>query len=98
MRENGRASLRRKIIAGAVGFLLLGLVLTTIFGKKGLLEITRARKDYAALLREIETLKQEKIRLEREIAELKANPKAVERDAREKLWLGRPEEKVIIHK
>jgi len=94
----GGPSLKRKIVAGAVGFLLLVLLLTTVFGKKGLLEIARTRRDYAGLLKEVEKLRQEKSRLEREIAELKTNPKAVEKDAREKLWLAKPDEKVIIRK
>ena len=98
MKESAGAGLRRKIIAGAVGFFLLVLALTTVFGKKGLLEIYRTRKEYASLLREIQTLKEEKGRLEREIAALRDHPQAVDRDAREKLWLVRPDEKVIIHK
>jgi cell division protein FtsB len=96
--EPAGPSLRRKIIIGAVGFLLLVLVLTTVLGKKGLLEIARIRKEYAGLIQQVEALRREKSRLEREIAELKTNPKAVERDAREKLWLARPDEKVIIRK
>ena len=98
MNEPAGPNLRRKIVIGAAGFLLLVLVLTTVFGKKGLLEIGRARREYASLVRQVEALRREKTRLEREIAELKANPKAVERDAREKLWLAQPDEKVIIRK
>jgi len=36
--------------------------------------------------------------LEREITALKSDPKAVDREAREKLWLMKPDEKVIIKK
>jgi cell division protein FtsB len=46
----------------------------------------------------VERLKQEKSKLEREIQELEKNPKAVEREAREKLWLMKPDEKVIVKK
>lgn len=38
----------------------------------------------------------EKRKLEREIEELKTNPEAVEKKAREKLWLMKPDEIVII--
>ena len=37
-------------------------------------------------------------KLEREIEELKSNPKAVEKKAREKLWLMKPDEIVIVDK
>jgi len=98
VKDPAKPSLRRRIAVGAAGFFLLVLVLTTIFGKKGLLEIARVRRDYAALLEEIDALRREKSRLEREIAELKTSPRAVEAEARDKLWLVKPEEKVIIRK
>jgi cell division protein FtsB len=89
---------KRKAATGALVFLLFVLLLTSVFGKKGLLEIYRARKIYAGLLLEIETLKQEKARLEKEVSGLERNPGAVDREAREKLWLMKPDEKVIIKK
>jgi cell division protein FtsB len=63
-----------------------------------LIEIYRAQKEHKVLLQEIEQLEIEKIRLEKEIEELKKNPKAVEKKAREKLWLVKPDEVVIIKK
>jgi cell division protein FtsB len=89
---------KRKAAIGAFVFLLFILLLTSFFGKKGLLEIYHARKTYAGLLQEIEALKQEKSRLEKEVAGLEGNPGAVDKEAREKLWLMRPDEKVIIRK
>jgi cell division protein FtsB len=89
---------KRKAVVGAFVFLLFILLLTSFFGKKGLLEIFHARKTYATLLRDIETLKQEKTRLEKEVAGLERNPGAVDKEAREKLWLMKPDEKVIIKK
>lgn len=91
-------SLKKKILVTGVAFLLLVLLIASLFGKKGLIEIYRARKNYSSLLQEIERLKQEKSRLEREIAELTKNPKAVDREAREKLWLMKKNEKVIVNK
>jgi len=90
--------LKKKIVVTGLAFLLLVLMIASLFGKKGLIEIYRARKNYSALLQEIEQLKQEKIRLEREIAELEKNPKAVDKEAREKLWLMKENEKVIVKK
>jgi cell division protein FtsB len=90
------ASLRRKILLAAAGFFFLVLLISSLFGKKGLIEIYKARRDYEILLQEVKRLEAEKGRLEGEIEDLKNNPQAVEREAREKLWLIRPDEKVIV--
>jgi len=89
-------SLRRKILLAAVGFFFLVLLISSLFGKKGLIEIYKARRNYETLLREVKRLEAEKARLEGEIEDLKNNPQSVEREAREKLWLIRPDEKVIV--
>lgn len=98
MNEKKSGGFWKKATLLALGFLLIVLLITTVFGEKGLLEIARARKIQAGLMREIETLKQEKTRLEREIAALKTDPNSVDKEAREKLWLMKPDEKVIIKK
>jgi len=91
-------SLRKKLILAAVGFFFLVLLISTLFGKKGLIEIYRAKKSYEALLQEIDRLQAKKSQLEREIEELENNPQAVEKEAREKLGLIKPDEKVILKK
>jgi cell division protein FtsB len=96
--ERRRSSLRRKLILAGVAFFFLVLIITTLFGRKGLIEIYRARKNYEALVEEIKQLEARKSRLQREIEDLQKNPEAVEREAREKLWLTKPDEKVIIRK
>jgi cell division protein FtsB len=90
------ASLGRKILLAAVGFFFLVLLISSLFGKKGLIEIYKARRNYDVLLQEVTRLEAEKARLEEEIEDLKNNPQAVEREAREKLWLIKPDEKVIV--
>ncbi len=82
----------------ALGLLFLILLIASFFGKNGLIEMYRSKKKYQALIQEIETLRKEKQRLLREIEELRSNPKAVEKKAREKLWLMKPDEIVIIKK
>lgn len=98
MNEKKSGGIWKKVTISVVGFLLLALLITTVFGKKGLIEIVRARRVQAELLKDIEALKAEKARLEREIAALKTDPKSMDREAREKLWLMKPDEKVIIKK
>lgn len=97
-KEKDNISFRRKLLIAGLGFFFLVLLLASFFGKKGLIEIYRAQKEHKTLLHEIERLDTEKRRLEKEILELKQNPKAVEKKAREKLWLVKPDEVVIIKK
>ncbi len=91
-------SLRGMLILAGIGLFFLVVLISSVFGKKGLLEIYRARKNYQSLLIEVRQLEEKKNRLLREIEELEKNPLAVDREAREKLWLLKPEEKVIIPK
>jgi len=97
-RDKTVPSVRKKIIIAAFGFFLLVLLLASFFGKRGLLEIFQAQRKQKALLEKVERLEQKKSKLEREIEELRENPKAVEKKAREKLWLMKPDEIVIVDK
>ena len=85
------------LTAGAV-FLLVILLITSLFGKKGLMETQRARKDYEAGLAEKARLEDRRARLLKEIDALERDPWAVEREAREKLWLMKKDEVVVVKK
>jgi cell division protein FtsB len=98
MTDRPPLAVRRTIAAAGLIFILVVLLITAIFGRKGLIEIARVRRTHAALVRDIEALKEKKARLEREIAELEQNPAAVEKEAREKLGLIKPDEKMILRK
>lgn len=91
-------SVRRKLFKAAVGFFVLVMLVTSFFGKKGYMDIIRTRSSLRALEAEFKTLEARRHELETEIRELAANPKAVEEEARRKLWLMKPEEKVIVLK
>jgi len=95
-KEEKNKSLRRKLLIAGLAFIFFVLLLTSFFGQKGLIEIHRAQKRYDALLQQIKNLEKEKAELEREIEELEKKPEAVDREAREKLWLMKPDEIVII--
>ncbi len=91
-------STRRKIfIAGLVLFTLV-MVVTSFFGKKGVMEIARARRELRALRAEVAALDEAREEIRAEIRDLETDPAAVEREAREKLWLVKPTEKVVILK
>ena len=92
-------AVRRRSALAAVAFFFLVLLISSLFGKKGLIEIYRARKSYEALLQEIRRPGgQRKASLQKEIQALENDPQAVEKEAREKLWLIKPDEKVIVKK
>lgn len=61
-----------------------------------MIEVYQTQKKKDTLVHERKRLLGEKRKLEREIEELKTNPGAVEKKAREKLWLMKPDEIVII--
>jgi cell division protein FtsB len=87
---------RRKIFLLGMACLFLVMVVTSVFGKKGVMDIHRARLRLADLELEALKLRQDKARLEAEIRELETNPRAVEKKARGELWLIKPGEKVVV--
>ena len=101
MREEPRpagASLRRRLFVVGLGFLLLVMLTTSFFGKKGVMDLRQARRELAALKLEAGRLQGERERLRKEIAELERDPGAVELEARDKLGLVKPDEKVVVTK
>lgn len=89
-------TLRRKLFLSGAAFLFLVFLIASFFGERGLIEVYQTQKKKNILAQEKERLLVEKGKLEREIEELKTNPGAVEKKAREKLWLMKPDEIVII--
>lgn len=84
------------------GFLLLVvlfifiLILTFFFGDSGIIEIVGSQRKIDELQARIQHLQEEKESLTKEIRELENNPYALERRAREKLWLMKKNEMVIV--
>jgi len=95
-RKKSSLSLRRKLFLFGATFLFLVFLIASLFGERGLIEVYHAQKKKNSLVQEKMKLLAEKKKLEREIEELKKDPKAVEKKAREKLWLMKPNEIVII--
>jgi cell division protein FtsB len=82
-----------------LGWVVAGLFLllagAAIFGDTGLLHLQRLRAEVAGLHRDVQALEAENERLSRAIADLRTDPAAVERIAREELGLVRPGERVL---
>jgi cell division protein FtsB len=97
-KENPFPSFKKKIVIGGIGFIFFVLIITSFFGKRGLIEIYRTKRRQQSLYQKVEQLEAKKAKLERDIEELKKNPKAYEATARKKLGLVKEGEIVIIDK
>ena len=98
MRQKAKslASLRKKLFLSGAGFIFLVFLIASFFGERGLIEVYQAQQKRDSLIRERALLVEKKQKLVRDIRELKDKPGAVEVKAREKLWLMKPDEIVII--
>ena len=96
--ERGRSEsgLRKKAAALGSIIALIALLVGSLFGDRGILHLMAQRERAESLKREIEELRGENGRLAAEIAALKADPRAIERLAREELGLARPGETVFL--
>jgi cell division protein FtsB len=90
------AGLRRKAVVLSSILLLIALVVGSMFGDRGILHLIAQRQRADALRLEIEALRDENLRLYAAIRELRTDPWAVERLAREELGLARPGETLFL--
>ncbi|MCU0237274.1 MAG: septum formation initiator family protein [Acidobacteria bacterium] len=101
--EENEASRKKEIsllqsrgLALLLVFFLFILVLAFVFGDRGIVEIVKTKKQIKALQMTIRALEAEKSKLTREIELLRENPLALEKKARESLWLMKKNEKVVV--
>ena len=96
--ERGRSEvgLRKKAAILASIIVVVGLLVGSLFGDRGLQQLVSQRERAESLAREIEQLKADNSRLAAEIGALRADPSAIERLAREELGLVRPGETVFV--
>jgi len=87
---------RKKIFLLGIACLLLIMIVTALFGKKGVVDLRRSRRSLAAREARIRELEAERDRIQAEIRRLESDPRAVEKAAREKLGLAAPGEKVVV--
>lgn len=95
-RGRNEIGLRRKAATLASIILVVALVVGSLFGDRGFLQLVRQQQRAEVLEREIEGLRLESRRLASEIAALRSDPRAIERLAREELGLSRPGETVFL--
>lgn len=84
--------------AGTLIAILLALLMTwhVIYGKDGLSFWQRKRAQDHELEQQIKDLKQENAQMQQQIEQLKTDPHAIEREAREKLRYAKPGEVIYI--
>ena len=90
------AGLRRKAAALASIIALIALVVGSLFGDRGMLQLVAQRERAEALQQQIEELRAENVALAADITALKSDPRAIERLAREELGLARPGETEFV--
>ena len=87
---------RRKLATAAMSVLVVMLAYHVVFAANGMIAYQRKRSDHHKLQQEILRLQQENDRISLRVRELKSDPRAIEREAREQLKYARPGEVVYI--
>ena len=95
-RKRENSLLQSRGLALLLFFFLFILVLAFVFGDRGIVEIVKTQKQIKELQLTIRNLEAQKLKLNREIELLKKNPLALEKKARENLWLMKKNEKVVV--
>ncbi len=93
--QNGRERiylLRRKLATAAIGVLLCVMGYHVVFGANGLMVYQQKRKEYSQLQQQIQSLQQQNGAMEQQIKAFKTDPKAIEKEARERFGYARPGE------
>ena len=89
-------SWRRRIATCAVFVLVIFLGFHIIFGANGMVVYTHKRSDYHRLQLDTQQVEEENQRLTHEVDQLKNDPKAIEREAREQLHYTKKGEMVYL--
>ncbi|HEX7502794.1 MAG TPA: septum formation initiator family protein, partial [Acidobacteriota bacterium] len=95
-RRKENSLLQSRGLALLLFFFLFILVLAFVFGDRGIVEIVKTQRQIKDLQLTIRSLEAEKQKLTREIELLRENPLALEKKARENLWLMKKNEKVVV--
>jgi len=87
---------RRKLATTAMLLLALMLGYHVVFGANGIIGYQRKRDEKHHLQQDVLRLEQENARVSQRVRELKSDPRAIEREAREQLKYARPGEVVYV--
>ena len=87
---------RRRLATAAVGILTVWLFVHVTFGANGMVVYRAKRAEYKRLQIEIDSLQSENNRYTGQIKDLKTDPRAIEKEAREQLHYTRPGEVIYV--
>jgi cell division protein FtsL len=87
--------LLRQYGRGLLGLLVLVLIVHDIFGAHGFLAMRRTRNEIKKVKADLKQLSGENAQLEQEVTDLKTDPQAIEKIAREELGQAKPGEIII---
>ncbi len=96
MRWNLRKPSARRTLTASLGVLFLALAAYQVWGANGVVALRRKRQEEQEWQRRIEALRHQNETLEKRIHDLKTDPKAIEKIAREEFMLAGPGEKVVL--
>ena len=89
---------QQKMLRYVLLFVSAAFMVNALVGDNGLLATVKARRQYEALQREVNALREENQREKIEMDRLKNDPTAIEDEARKDLGLIRPGETLVIVK
>jgi cell division protein FtsB len=87
---------RRQLATAGVGVLVLWLGFHVIFGANGMVVYQNKKAEYKKLQVEMQQVEEENKQLTKQVDELRNDPKAIEREAREQLHYSRKGELVFL--
>jgi cell division protein FtsB len=94
LRSDPGARMRVWVLGTVIALVALGV--GSVFGDRGILSMLGEREKVEALQSQLDELRAENARLSAEITDLRTNPRAIERLAREELGLARADETVFL--
>jgi cell division protein FtsB len=92
----GESRIRRRAWIFGTGIAFVALVVGSIVGDRGFLNLRQKRMRVEGLRQEIGALRTENAHLAGEVSALRTSPEAIEKVAREQLGLARPDETVFL--
>ena len=87
--------LQKQLIRGILTLIGISLIIIFIFGNHGVIELYQLSKKRQQIQKEIVLLRQQKINLEKEKSLLKNDKKYIEKLAREKYRMAKPNERIF---
>ena len=87
---------RRKLATSGMLLLVMMLAYHVVFGANGMVAYQHKRAENHKFQQDILRLQQENSRISQRVRELKSDPRAIEREAREQLKYARPGEVVYV--